>query len=137
MIIYDYSSEYIDGIYFYCARINEKTNYDEMFYLLEIFEVPNQNYFDSLQPQILGAQIPYYLSPGMNYAFYSPLVDNNFLNYEILQTKGKLEIFYYECEYFPFCEINETKIKNAKKIKNFNEFSNLVLDNKKLKNKKQ
>ena len=120
------------GIYFYCAEINSKTYYDEMFYILKILNETDQNYFDSLRPQILGSGIIYYLDPGLTYAFYSPLVDNNFLNYELF--RSELEISYYECETFPICEINETTTKNAKKIKSFNLFNNLVLDNKKLKN---
>ena len=101
---------------------------------MKIYNETNPKIFNALQPQILGVSYNYELKKGKKLALYYTLADKNILNYEIYSLNGILETFYYECNSFPFCEINEKTIKTAKKIKNFNSFSNLALNNKKLQN---
>ena len=129
------SSESINGINFYCVEVSNETDYDEIFYLAKIYNENNSNYFNALQPQILDSRFEYYVKEGITQAFYCTLAKRSNLNYEISALQSIYEISYYECDSFPFCEINDSIIKNSTKIKNFNCISNLELDENNLKTK--
>ena len=129
------STKIIDKENVYCVKVSNKTDYDEMFYLAKIYNEKNSNYFNALQPQILDSLLRYNVTEGTTQAFYCTLAKSSNLNYEISVYEGISEISYYECDSFPFCEINDTIINNSKKIKNFNYISNLALDENNLKEK--
>ena len=119
-----------------CLKIGfpENTNYDEIVNFVQTYDIYNPKIFSSLQPQILGSSLNYWLYKEKSMAFFYNFVDTNTKNYEIYAVNGILENYYLECNNFPLCQINETATKNENKIKSFNSFSNLILEKSKIQN---
>ena len=128
-----FSYEGINGL---CAEITSEDIYDEIFYLIKIVNTSNYIIFNALQPYIPGISFINYIKKDTISAFYFTLTNTNILTYETYGVRGMLEAsYYYECNSFPLCEINETILNNSKKIINFNHFRSLTLYNKQLQNK--
>ena len=127
-------NKYIDNVHFLCmsfSELVESDDGDEIVYYLRIYS-KNSKTISALEPFIIQGRSSYEVNQGTTQGFYYQIGDNNNIyNYDLYSAINIIfEVSYSECDSFPFCELNENIIKNAKKIQTVNSFSNLALNKK-------
>ena len=89
---------------------------EESFYFIKINKKSNKKIINALQLQISGTFLSFNVETGTN-AFFCTITNNSIINYDLYEKNGNwFEASYYECDSFPFCELNDKSMKNAKKL---------------------
>lgn len=108
------------------------------FYSLQYIENGNSSQFNKYNqypPQELGVTYQRNLIKDeiIGLIPMKPQNDFNYLTYHVAVKEGKYKAFIYECENYPFCEINSDTLKQSKQLIDFNSasisFSNKEYDN--------